>query len=223
MTYLIKIQSMNEYIGAVLLSHSLPGQLQVCGPAKPGNHCLKFPNFGFLKFHVHYQLWFLYVFVFVSKIDICHMYRSQTLLWHVWGRYWFENRSLDFGFGSQHSWEKTSSKMILYFLCLKMFLYQKVAKSTWQVDVPRSGNRQSRSTVLRLRPLPAILMVAQNKMIGGQTIEGKSKTGFKPIWFPLSKLWQVGKRAAFLSQHNDVQLGYQVKRSLSWWKKTASF
>ena len=107
-TYLIKIQSMNEYIGAVLLSHSLPGQLQVCGPAKPGNHCLKFPNFGFLKFHVHYQLWFLYVFVFVSKIDICHMYRSQTLLWHVWGRYWFENRSLDFGFGSQHSLEKTS-------------------------------------------------------------------------------------------------------------------
>ena len=95
---------MNEYIGAVLLSQSLPGQLQVCGPAKPGNHCLKFPNFWLLKFHVHYQLWFLYVFVFVSKIDICHMYRSQSLLWRVWGRYWFENRSLDFGYGSQHSW-----------------------------------------------------------------------------------------------------------------------
>ena len=29
----------------------------------------------------------------------------------------------------------------------------------------------------------------------------------------------MGKRAAFLSQHNDVQLGYQVKRSLSRGKK----
>ena len=163
-----------------------------------------------------------FMFVFVSKIEICltetnhfcDMCEEDTSL-----------RTDPLTLVSAHNipGRRHQDEMILYFLCLKMFLYQKVAKSTWQVDVPRSGNRQSRSTVQRPRLLPAILMLAQNKVIRGQTIEGKSKTGFKPIWFPLSKLWQVGKRAAFLSQHNDVQLGYQVKRSLSWWKKTASF
>ena len=66
--YRSRIQFINDYIGAV--SHSVPGQLQVCGPAKPDNHCLKCPNFWLLQFHVDYQLWFLYVFVFVANIEI---------------------------------------------------------------------------------------------------------------------------------------------------------
>ena len=56
---------------------------------------------------------------------------------------------------------------VILFSFIRLYKYQKVAKSTWQVDVPRSGNRQSRSTVPRPRPLPGILMLAQNKMIGG--------------------------------------------------------
>ena len=158
--YRSRIQFINEYIGAV--SHSVPGQLQVCGPAKPDNHCLKCPNFWLLQFHVDYQLWFLCVFVFVANIEIrrtetnnfCDVCEGDTGL-----------RTDPFTLVSAHivPGRRRQLELILFYFWYRMYKYQKVEKSTWQVDVPRSGNRQSRSTVPRPRPLPGILMLAQNK------------------------------------------------------------